>query len=58
MKYPELIGICKMAIQNNLCNGCCKLEDYNFRGQADCDIVQQPREKIKQILGVQERIWK
>lgn len=58
MKYPELTGICKIAIQNNLCNGCCKLEDYSFIGQADCEMVHQPREKIKQILGVQERIWR
>lgn len=56
MKYPELTGICKTAIQNNLCNGCCKLEDYNFRGQADCNMVQQPREKIKNILGTGEQM--
>ena len=58
MKYPQLERNMKIAIQNNLCYGCCKLEDYNFRGQADCDMVQKPREKIKQILGVQEKIWK
>ena len=56
MKYPELTGICKIAIQNNLCNGCCKLEDYNFRGQADCDMVQKPREKIKNILRIGEQM--
>jgi hypothetical protein len=56
MKYPEITGICKIAIRNNLCNGCNKLEEYNFRGQADCDMVQKPREKIKNILGIGEQM--
>lgn len=53
MKYTELTGICKIALEKNLCLGCSKLEDINFRGQAECEIVKQRR---KQIYGVQERI--
>lgn len=56
MKYPKLEGICEIAIKNNLCNGCNKLSDYNFRGQAECNLVQQPREKIKQILEIGEQM--
>lgn len=54
--YPQLCGICGQALKNNLCNGCQKLEDINFRGQEMCELVQNPREKIKQILGIQEKI--
>lgn len=31
MKYPQLRGICAKAIKNNLCTGCNRLEDINFR---------------------------
>lgn len=56
MKYPELTGICKTALEKNMCLGCSKLEDINFRGQPKCEIVE---EKKKKIYGVQERIeWK
>lgn len=54
--YPPLGGICGQALKNNLCKGCQKLEDINFRGQPTCDLVQRPRQIIKQILGIQEKI--
>ncbi len=54
--YPELEGICKKAIKNNLCNGCSKLENINFVGQAKCDLVQDPIYKIKKILGIGEQM--
>ena len=53
MKYPKLTGICKTALEKNICLGCSKLEDINFRGQAECEIVKQRK---KQIYGVQEKI--
>jgi len=54
-KYPQLSGICGQALRNNLCYGCSKLEDINFVGQAECDLVQDPIKKIKDILGIQEK---
>lgn len=54
--YPPLGGICGQAVKNNLCFGCSKLENRDFKGQEKCDLVQNPREKIKGILGIQERI--
>lgn len=57
MKYPKLEGICGQAIKNNLCTGCQKLEDINFKGVKECKYVK-PREEIKEFLGIQERIWK
>lgn len=56
MNYLELTGVCKKAIENNLCNGCSKLEDIHFIGQAKCEYVIDPREKIRKMLGVQERL--
>ena len=56
MKYPKLTGICERAIKNNLCNGCQKLEDIKFKGQEKCNLVKEPIEKIKVILGIQEKI--
>jgi hypothetical protein len=56
MEYPELEGICATAIKNNLCTGCQKLEDINFRGVKECKYVKNPREQIKEILGIQEMI--
>ncbi len=53
MKYPKLTGICKIAIENNLCRGCSKLEDFNFRGQAECELAQKPK---KVLEGIQEKI--
>lgn len=54
--YQQLGGICKKAIQNNLCNGCSELENPNFVGEEQCNLVQEPIQKIKQILGIQEKI--
>lgn len=56
MKYPKLEGICEIAIKNKLCLGCMKLENPLFRGQAECNLVIQPREKIKQILEIGEQM--
>lgn len=50
--YPPLRGICGKAIQNNFCKGCSKLENPNFIGQDKCDLVQEPIQKIKNILGI------
>ena len=52
----KLWGVCKKAIENNLCLGCSKLELPNFKGQAKCEYVQDPRQRIKEILGIQEKI--
>ncbi len=54
--YQPLKGICEKAIKNNLCKGCTKLEDPNFVGQAQCNLGQEPKQKIKNILGIQEKI--
>ena len=56
MKYEKLTGICKVAIKNNLCTGCQKLEDINFRGVEKCKYVQDDRTDIKEILGIQEKL--
>lgn len=31
-------------------------ENPNFTGQAKCDLAVDPRNKIKEILGIQEKI--
>lgn len=54
--YPPLGGICGKAIKNNLCKGCQQLENPEFRGQAECDLVQEPIQKIKNILGIGEQM--
>lgn len=46
MKYPELTGICKIALEKNMCLGCSKLEDINFRGQPKCEIIEEKRKKF------------
>ena len=56
MKYPKLTGICERAIKNSLCNGCSKLENPEFRGQEQCNLVREPIKQIKEILGIQEKI--
>lgn len=53
--YPPLGGICGKAIKNNFCNGCQQLEKPEFRGQADCNLVQDPIQK-KNILGIGEQM--
>lgn len=54
--YQPLKGICEKAIKNNLCKGCAKLENPNFVGQSQCNLAQEPKQKIKNILGIQEKI--
>lgn len=52
MSKLYLQGICKKAIEKNLCNGCCKLEMSNFIGQARCELIENRQEKY----GIQEKI--
>lgn len=52
----QLWGICKKAIENNMCLGCMKLENPNFTGQAQCEYVKEPRQRIREMLGLQEKI--
>ncbi len=52
----ELWGICKKAIENNWCLGCNKLELDSFTGQAQCEYVKEPRQRIREMLGLQEKI--
>ena len=52
----DLWGVCKKNIENGLCLGCNKLENPNFTGQAKCDLVPNPINEIKQILGIQEKM--
>lgn len=54
--YPPLGGICEKAIKNNLCNGCQKLENPEFQGQAECNLVQEQIQKIKNILKIGEQM--
>lgn len=56
MKYPELKGICKTAIKNNLCTGCNRLELEDFTGLERCKYAKNPIEKIKETLGIQEKM--
>ena len=52
----DLWGACKKNIENGLCLGCNKLENPLFQGQEQCDLAQDPINKIKNILGIQEKI--
>ena len=54
--YPPLGGICGKAVPNNRCKGCQQLENPEFRGQAKCNLVQEPIQKIKNILEIGEQI--
>ena len=60
MKYPELTGICKKAVEKNLCNDCGLLESEKIRGLEKCDCVATVQDKIdlcKRILkGEQTKI--
>lgn len=50
MEYTELIESCKKAIEKNYCGGCTALEDYNFKGNANCPYrIPSAQESIKQI---------
>ena len=53
----DLWGVCKKNIENGLCLGCNKLENPNFTGQAKCVLAIDPRHRIKEILGIQERLY-
>lgn len=37
-------------------HGCNRLELLDFRGVQECKYVKNPREQIKEILGVQEKM--
>lgn len=52
----SLTGICKKALENNLCLGCNKLENPLFIGQTKCEHADNPTNKIKTILGIQEKL--
>lgn len=56
MKYPKLEGICAIAIKNNLCTGCNRLELPEFKGLKECKYAQSSIKQINEILGIQERI--
>ena len=57
MKYPKLTGICKIAIEKEWCTGCNKLELENFTGVEKCKWIEDPQERIKKILGIQEQLF-
>lgn len=57
MKYPPLTGICKSAIESNRCLGCQKLEAISFTGVNECPWLKDARTEIKEILGVQEKLF-
>ncbi len=56
MKYLKLTGICAKALKNNWCAGCNKLELPLFTGEKECEYVEHPVQRIKQILGIQEKM--
>ena len=58
-----LCGICKIAIEQNWCYGCSKLENPYFIGQLQCEYAINPEERKKKMLeemkrklGIQEEI--
>ena len=50
MKYTELTGICKTAIETGMCKGCNLLELERFRGKDKCELVPSGLEQCKKIL--------
>lgn len=56
MKYKELKGVCKVAIEKNYCFGCQKLEMEEFTGIDKCNCLEDPFKRINRILGVQQEI--
>lgn len=46
----ELIGICKTAIETQMCLGCERLSDPDFVGIDKCDLVASGLEQCKKIL--------
>ncbi len=47
MKYLELTGMCKWALEKKLCNGCGLLEDINFKGVERCEYVITVEDRIQ-----------
>lgn len=39
MKYKELKGICKVAIETGMCLGCMRLELETFEGVYECKYI-------------------
>lgn len=57
MKYTELRGICKTAIETGLCKGCNLLELEKFTGKDKCELVPNELDLCKKILkGEQTKI--
>ena len=57
----ELIENCKRAIAENRCLGCVGLAEKDWIPPKKCHYLPSAEEsisKIKQNLGVQEKIWK
>ena len=54
------IHSCKVFVDKQLqttcAHGCNRLELLDFRGVQECKYVKNPREQIKEILGVQEKM--
>ncbi len=46
----ELIGICKTAIETQMCLGCERLADPNFVGTDKCNLATNELEQCKKIL--------
>ena len=51
MKYPELQEPCKSCIYK-----CFRVEDPAFVADKNCKYAKKPIERIKEILGIQEKL--
>lgn len=51
-----LIGICKTAIETQMCLGCERLADPNFVGTDKCNLVANELEQCKKILNKGEQM--
>lgn len=47
MKYKSLKGICKEAIENNMCLGCTRLELETFEGVQECNYITRDKNGSK-----------
>lgn len=56
MKYSELTGICKTAIETGMCLGCERLADPNFTGKDKCELVPSGLDMCKKILSKGEQM--
>ena len=52
MKYKKLESPC------DKCLGCMRLENPNFISDKNCKYRANPIKEIKEMLGVQENLWK